>query len=99
VVCGEEKQCCGRSLTRVAKDYQKSYLYFALLLPKSDAEPFQDITDTQQDQLLADLTAAAIAREQVVTGGTHDGEAQAWQHWTTYCKSIGCTDLFMDQLT
>jgi hypothetical protein len=68
-------------------------------LPKSDAEPFQDITDTQQDQLLADLTAAAIARERAVTGGTHDVKAQAWQRWTTYCKSIGCTDLFMDQLT
>jgi hypothetical protein len=32
-----------------------------LPLPKSDAKPFQDITDTQQNQLLADLTAAAIA--------------------------------------
>jgi hypothetical protein len=32
-------------------------------------------------------------------GGTHDGEAQAWQRWTTYCKSIGCADLFMDWLT
>jgi hypothetical protein len=49
--------------------------------------------------LLADLTAAAIAREQAVTGETHDSEAQAWQHWTTYCESIGCTDLFTDRLT
>jgi hypothetical protein len=32
-------------------------------------------------------------------GGTHDGKAQAWQRWTTYCKSIGCTDLFMNQHT
>ncbi len=70
-----------------------------LPLPKSDAKPFQDITYTQHDQLLADLTAVAIAREQAVTGETHDGKAQEWQHWTTYCKSIGCTDLFMDQLT
>ncbi len=96
MVCGEEKQCRRRSLMRVAKDKQKSYLYFVLPLPKSDAEPFQDITDTQQNQLLADLTAAAIAREQAVTGGTHDGKARAWQRWTTYCKSIGCADLFMD---
>ncbi len=70
-----------------------------LPLPKSDAEPFQDITDTQWDQFLADFTAAAIAPEQAVTRGTHNGEAQAWQHRTTYCESIGCIDLFMKQLT
>jgi hypothetical protein len=46
-----------------------------LPLPKSDAKPFQDITDTQQDQLLADLTVAAIAHEQAVTGGTQNGKA------------------------
>jgi hypothetical protein len=46
-----------------------------LPLPKSDARPYQDITNTQQDQLLADFTAAAIARERAVTGGTHNGKA------------------------
>jgi hypothetical protein len=75
VVSREKKQRRGHSLRRVAKHQQKSYLYFALPLPKSDAKPFQDITDTQQDWLLADLTAAAIACEQAVAGGRHDCEA------------------------
>ena len=68
------------------------------IFPKSDARPFRDITSPQRNQLLADITAAAIARERAVTGGTHDGEARAWRRWTEYCKSVGCTDFFMDQL-
>ncbi len=51
------------------------HLYFTLPFPKSDAQPFQNITSPQQDQLLADLTVAAITCEQGVTRGTHNGEA------------------------
>jgi hypothetical protein len=52
---------------------------FLSLFPNQIPDPFQDITATQQDQLLADITAAAISREQVITGGTHIDEARAWQ--------------------
>ncbi len=65
-----------------------------LPLPKSDAQPFQNITSA-----LADLTAAAITHERGVTGGTHNGKTWAWSRWTKYCKSVRCTDFFMDQLT
>jgi len=73
-----------------------THLYSTLPFPKPDASPFRDITATQRDQLLADIAAAAIARERAVTGGTHDGEARAWRRWTAYCESVGCRDLYMD---
>jgi hypothetical protein len=46
----------GKVLTKILPQFCAPY-------SQTDARPFQDITDTQQDQLLADLTAAAIARE------------------------------------
>ena len=96
MVSGEEKQRRGCSLSGVAKDQEQTHPNSSLPFPKSDARPFQDITTPQRDQLLADITAAAIARERAVTGGTHDSEARAWRRWTEYCDSVGCKDLFMD---
>ena len=48
---------------------------------------------------MADLTAAALAHERAVTGGTHDSEFRSWKRWEKYCASVGCTDLFMDRLS
>ena len=77
MVRGGEKQCRGRSLSR---EWHRTNheLTSILLVPQSDAKPFRNITITQQDQLLADITAAAIAQEHAVTGGTHNGKARAW---------------------
>jgi hypothetical protein len=43
--------------------------------PTTDANTFQDISDTQQDQLLADFAAASLTHERVVTGEAHDDKA------------------------
>jgi hypothetical protein len=42
---------------------------------------FKNITTTQQDQLMADFTAAAATREQAVMGATHNNKARAWGRW------------------
>ncbi len=38
---------------------------------------------------MADLTAAADARERAVQGGTHKDHAWSWDRWIQYCKSTG----------
>jgi hypothetical protein len=38
---------------------------------------------------VADLTAATVAAEAVVGGGTHENDARAWSRYTKYCDSIG----------
>ncbi len=57
------------------------------------------ITDSQQDQLMADLTAAAAAHERAIMGATHNDAAQAWGRWTKYCLSIGCNSFYLDGLS
>jgi len=49
---------------------------------------------------LADLIAAATARERAVTGATHDDQARAHQRWKEYLESIGLgDDPFLDNFT
>jgi hypothetical protein len=55
-------------------------------------------SSAQQNILLADITTAALAREQAVTGGTHDDKSRAWRRWTTYCDSISMHGTYMDDL-
>jgi hypothetical protein len=38
---------------------------------------------------VADLIAAATARERAVTGATHEDQARAQRQWTEYLESIG----------
>ncbi len=64
-----------------------------------DARAFWDIFAPQQDQLVADLHAAAATRERTITGASQDNGAQAWGRWEQYCKSVGCDYLFLDRLT
>ncbi len=47
---------------------------------------------------MADLSAAALARERAITGDTHNDAARAWRRWTNYCMSIGCDDFYLDGL-
>ncbi len=46
-----------------------------LSLPGTDAKKLPNISTTQQDQLMADLLAAAAARERAITGASHNNEA------------------------
>jgi hypothetical protein len=48
------------------------------LFPQTDAKAFQYITATQQDQLMADFTAAAATRERAITRATHNDKARSW---------------------
>jgi hypothetical protein len=48
---------------------------------------------------MADLLAAAVAREQAIMGASHNDRARAWERWRRYCKSIGCNDPFLDRFS
>ena len=49
---------------------------------------------------MADLIAAATAREGAVTGATHEDQARAQRQWDEYLKSIGLEhDPFLDTFT
>jgi hypothetical protein len=47
---------------------------------------------------MADLAAAAAARERAITGATHNNAAQAWGRWTKYCLSIRCNNFYLVEL-
>jgi hypothetical protein len=70
-----------------------------LPFPQTDARAFQDISAPRQDQLMADLHAAAAARERAITGASQDNGAQAWRRWEQYCKSVGCDNFYLDRPT
>jgi hypothetical protein len=53
------------------------------------------ISTTQQDQLIANLLAAAVARDQAIAGASQDNGGQAWGQWRQYCKSVGCNDPYL----
>jgi hypothetical protein len=53
----------------------------------------------QQDQLMADLSAAAASREQAITGATHNKGTWAWNRWQQYCKSVGCDDPYLNSFS
>jgi hypothetical protein len=63
VICRKTEQRCQCSLTRLAQERQQTHLNLPFSFPETDAKVFQDITITQQDQLMADFTAAAITHE------------------------------------
>jgi hypothetical protein len=67
--------------------------------PQTDAKAFQKFTATQQDQLMADFTAAVATHERAVTGATHNNRARAWGRWEIYCQSVGCSNFYMDGLS
>ncbi len=49
---------------------------------------------------MADLIAAAIAREGAVTGATHEDQARAQRQWLEYLESIGLEhDPYLDTFT
>ena len=48
---------------------------------------------------MADLAAAEVAREGVVTGKTHEDQARAWRRWSQYLESIGTDDHYLDNFT
>ena len=70
-----------------------------LSLPGTDAGKLPNISTTQWDQLMADLLAAAAARDWAITGASHDNRARAWEWWRRYCKSIGCNNPFLDRFS
>jgi len=72
------------------------HLHFPSQLPPS----FSGCSTTQRNRIVADLIAAATAREGAVTGATHEDQARAQRRWDEYLKSIGLEhDPFLDTFT
>jgi hypothetical protein len=60
-----------------------------LALPLSASPSLSGCTTAQRNRIIADLIAAATARERVVTGATHEDQAQSHRQWIEYLESIG----------
>ena len=58
----------------------------------------QDSSPAQQDCLVADLSASALAHERAVQGGAHANQDLSWQQLIKYCHSIGLdSDIFLNR--
>jgi hypothetical protein len=97
VVCRKVEQRRGRTFARLAQERQRTHPHLTLSLPRTDAEKFPHIANSQQDQLMADLLTAAAARERAITGASHDDGARAWERWRKWCRTVGCNDPFLNK--
>jgi hypothetical protein len=67
-------------------------------LPIATSQTLQNNTPSQQDYLLADLTAALAACQGAVGRNIRKNDAQAWNCYLEYCNHIGFGhNLFLDK--
>ena len=99
VVCRTTEQHCGHTLSGLAPGRWKTHLNTPSPLPTPDSGALQDVSASQQDQLLAGFTSTVLTYGQAVTEGSHEDKSHTWAGSEKYCLSVGCLDIFTDSLS